>query len=381
MAIINSINPAEVSFIETDKSVFLAFFFFYLQGLYWSLTMEKRETKFVGERDVDPEANVMQNGGGMPTRDGIGVAFSGGGIRSAAFSSGVLRRLLQKKIPVEYMSCVSGGGYTGTAYVEWKYRHGGVDDPEWHEKFFNQMRENASAQCNWKNPLRGCIDTFGILALVVTVVFAVPALMWIPIAFPLAYLVNYFFGSMLRMGFICKGDALFNTTISLEKNITNLGKKHCFQIKEKSIQNQIIFYAAFLIGAVVFLCLKRQETRLRYLFQLVTGVLSIILAFTFLPWFFEVYLTMVPDWMKAIALTLGVVLWIGIPPLRASAAWSLLFFLYSYVIKFAVFKNPVLKVAYSEVLFNMVTWSCSGFFIFAPFLRIFQQSCIRSFYR
>ena len=51
-----------------------------------------------------------------------GLAFSGGGIRSAAFCSGVLRRLLERGVEVDNLSCVSGGGYTGTAYLDWKYR-------------------------------------------------------------------------------------------------------------------------------------------------------------------------------------------------------------------------------------------------------------------
>ena len=55
----------------------------------------------------------------------IGVAFSGGGIRSAAFCSGALRWLLEnkKELKLDYLSCVSGGGYTGSAYVQWKYYH------------------------------------------------------------------------------------------------------------------------------------------------------------------------------------------------------------------------------------------------------------------
>ena len=42
----------------------------------------------------------------------VGLAFSGGGIRSAAFCSGVLRRLLERNVQVDYLSCVSGGGVT-----------------------------------------------------------------------------------------------------------------------------------------------------------------------------------------------------------------------------------------------------------------------------
>jgi len=344
--------------------------------------MEKKETKFVGERDIDPEANVREDGGGMPTHDGIGIAFSGGGIRSAAFSSGVLRHLLQKKVPIDYMSCVSGGGYTGTAYVEWKYRHGGVDDPEWHEKFFNQMRENANAECNWRSPLSGCINTLGVLTLVVAVVFVIPALIWIPLAFPLAYLVNFCFGDMLRSGFICKGDPLFNTTTIAPKYRKNALHLNCFQTKERNVDSQFIFYFAILIGiAVCFGLRKGVGTQLQHFFRLATSVLAIILAFTFLPWYFEVYLTLVPNWIRILALILGVLLWMGIPHLRASAAWSLLFFLYSYVIKLKVYRHAVLGIAYSDEMFDILTWSCTGIYLFAPLFRISQQSSIRGFYR
>lgn len=57
-------------------------------------------------------------------KSSTGVAFSGGGIRSAAFCSGALRKLLQDDVPFEYLSCVSGGGYTGAAFMDWKFRHG-----------------------------------------------------------------------------------------------------------------------------------------------------------------------------------------------------------------------------------------------------------------
>ena len=51
------------------------------------------------------------------TRHGlVGLAFSGGGIRSAAFCMGVLQRLISNKLfeKVDYLSTVSGGGFTGS---------------------------------------------------------------------------------------------------------------------------------------------------------------------------------------------------------------------------------------------------------------------------
>ena len=45
----------------------------------------------------------------------MGLAFSGGGIRSATFSLGVLQALAKKDVleKMDYLSTVSGGGYIG----------------------------------------------------------------------------------------------------------------------------------------------------------------------------------------------------------------------------------------------------------------------------
>lgn len=345
--------------------------------------MAEQETNI----DGDVEANGIRSHNAMPYSDNnIGVAFSGGGIRSAAFSSGVLRRLLQKKVNVDWMSCVSGGGYTGTGYLEWKYRNGGVDDPEWHERFFNQMRKNASSQCDWSNPFKGCLDTFGVIFLITIVVLIVPALIWIPIAFPLAYLVNYFFGDLLRKGFVCRDDSNFNMTIlnqttTMRKYLSIQGM-NCFPLEAKESRFQPEFYSVLVIAVILMYSLsKAVGTHVQYFFRLTAGILCIIISFTFLPWFFELYLTFVPTWLKGIVFLLGALLWMGIPPLRSKASWTLIIYSYSYVINYAVFRNPVLGIEYHATFFSITTWAAMGIFLFSPFLKIFQQSCIHSFYR
>lgn len=51
----------------------------------------------------------------------VGLALSGGGIRSATFSLGVLQRLARARLleRVDYLSTVSGGGYIGSALSWW----------------------------------------------------------------------------------------------------------------------------------------------------------------------------------------------------------------------------------------------------------------------
>ncbi len=54
----------------------------------------------------------------------VGLAFSGGGIRSATFNLGVLQALADLKLlcRIDYLSTVSGGGYIGSWLVAWTKR-------------------------------------------------------------------------------------------------------------------------------------------------------------------------------------------------------------------------------------------------------------------
>lgn len=70
----------------------------------------------------------------------VGLAFSGGGIRSATFNLGVLQGLAQLKLlsSFDYLSTVSGGGYIGSWLMAWvKRRRENVNDvklglrPDW----------------------------------------------------------------------------------------------------------------------------------------------------------------------------------------------------------------------------------------------------------
>jgi hypothetical protein len=58
--------------------------------------------------------------------DRIGLAFSGGGIRSATFNLGVLKALHELGLlkHVDYLSTVSGGGYIGAWWSAWRARWG-----------------------------------------------------------------------------------------------------------------------------------------------------------------------------------------------------------------------------------------------------------------
>ncbi|MFB9240933.1 peptidoglycan-binding protein [Massilia antarctica] len=56
-----------------------------------------------------------------------GLAFSGGGIRSATFNLGILQALAEMRMlrDFDYLSTVSGGGYIGSWFSKWLHREGG----------------------------------------------------------------------------------------------------------------------------------------------------------------------------------------------------------------------------------------------------------------
>lgn len=64
---------------------------------------------------------VMKKSGGKKQPYAIGLALSGGGIRSATVSLGVMQKLAKAGIlkHVDYLSTVSGGGYIGSALTWW----------------------------------------------------------------------------------------------------------------------------------------------------------------------------------------------------------------------------------------------------------------------
>ncbi len=77
----------------------------------------------------------------------IGLAFSGGGIRSATFNLGVLQALAKKNLlrPIDYISTVSGGGYIGGWLMGWMHHQGiGIQEIERRLSTPPKMPEQAS---------------------------------------------------------------------------------------------------------------------------------------------------------------------------------------------------------------------------------------------
>ena len=284
---------------------------------------------------------------------GIGLAFSGGGIRSAALCSGVLRRLLDKKVEVDYLSCVSGGGYTGTAYLDWKYRNGKRDDEKWHKVFFDHMRDRAGYFCRWEDPLEGVVSTMILLCLFLLINVIMPIIMYGSYAFPIAFIIDLLFGKILKVNVDSGKNVSDASNATAEPNGTHSpdrqGTDDCIH------HNTIIFFSVLFVLSVVFYGLARRcSRRKRYSTPLsfIHTTLTFFLALTFLPFATHNVLKKIPSWMEFPLVFIGIMVWFFLPLLRSKTSSVLIIYFYSYAIYWKVYGVAFFGIKSSRELFN-----------------------------
>ena len=271
----------------------------------------------------------------------FGVAFSGGGIRSAAFCSGVLRRLIFKDKEPDVLSCVSGGGYTGSAYVQWKH-HKKQNPKEWAEEFFDQMRKNTGHYCNWSAGFfTGCWDTF-VLILLMLFNLLVPVIILLAFSFPIAFVVKFFYRHFLD-GSTCRKDA---------------DDGDCIERKLLFVVSFVIFVMFHLVEYGFKSCESKENytnmkasTVFLKLGQLISGS---TFAFTFFPWFIHDFLRFMVWYEIALILLITALFWFFVPVLRKYSSLVIFVYMYSYVIHWHLYEDTLLFVGkYTDEKFRI----------------------------
>lgn len=294
-----------------------------------------------------------------------GLAFSGGGVRSAAFCSGVLRRLLQRETNLDYLSCVSGGGYTGSAYMDWKYRHGKQDSKDWHFKFFNHLRERSGIFCDWQRPIHGVFDCTVLFCLPVFVTLVVPFILWSAYACPLAFAVDYLAGDIIRGGIIthCDSSALLvNETVS-----------ECEDRRERKAIERFLLFGAPLVLAFASYFIAPMLPGLKNASSFLTTSFGVIFGLVFLPWFFHDVLEFIPDWMRVLIILPTVVLWFSFPVMRKNATLVVIVYFYAYVIVYRVYKKSFSFYPYTDHFFAQQLWASGLLLWISPLIGTIQQ--------
>ncbi|XP_028408536.1 uncharacterized protein LOC114531088 isoform X2 [Dendronephthya gigantea] len=273
----------------------------------------------------------------MGYHDKLGVAFSGGGIRSAAFCSGVLRRLLKKEAEPDYLSCVSGGGYTGSAYVHWKYRKST-------NNFFDDMRKNAGYFCNYnckkKTRSKGLGDCVPLFLLLLFVAIIFPILGWGSLAIPIAFIIKLLYGQFLD-GTKCRDNG--DSKDCLERNLL-------FSLS-------LLFFLLFHFFEYCckgcskdknYIKMKWAKLLLK-LGQLISGA---TFAFTFGPWFINDFLEYSPWYIQGGIISITAVFWFFVPVLRKYSSLVILIYFYSYVVYWHLYEKKFFTIKYTKEEFG-----------------------------
>lgn len=307
-----------------------------------------------------------------------GLAFSGGGIRSAAFCSGVLRRLLECEVEVDYLSCVSGGGYTGTAYLDWKYREErrqgkqGEARRDWHEEFFDHMKDRTGYVCNWKKPLQGIFDTIILSCLIILVTFVQPMIIWGSYACPVAFMVDLLFGKYLREKVDCDAVAIAAAKRSgktddaaFDLSVEQVIRQHCLDRQGTAGTYTITLFAVLFILFIalhVFLRLKCLSPLQSLFVRLSQYTFGAFLVLTFIPFSIHDFFDKIPLWAKIASVPLCVIVWLVLPLLRKKTSYVLIILFYSYVTHWKVYEGKAIGIMFSPKLFNRLLFA-SGFVI------------------
>ena len=310
-----------------------------------------------------------------------GVAFSGGGIRSAAFCSGVLRRLLQRNTKIDYLSCVSGGGYTGTAYLDWKYRNSKKDDPKWHQEFFDHMRENAGLMCNWQKPFKGILDTVILLSLMILVCVIMPIIVWGSYLIPLTYVVDYLFGDLLRAEDECDRNSTAVVPPPKRRPAGEQPPKPCRLEAGSEAYNRVAMFASLIALFIIFYFLAKKVRRFGGVLYFVSSFCGLLFAFTFIPYFIYYFFDRTSNFLQSLVFLLSIVVWIFFPVLRSRSSLVVIVYWYSYAIYWKVYELSVFNVDYSDSLYYRLLFG-SGFVLWiVPALGALQQRLVYVFNR
>ena len=339
------------------------------------------------QRLTDPANSTIQQSGPSSGRrtekpKNTGIAFSGGGIRSAAFCSGALRRMIQKDVPMDYLSCVSGGGYTGAAFLDWKYREtkDGRFVKQWYEDFFDQMREKSGYICNWQTPCSAICQSLVFITLLIVTVLILPGLLWLPYSLPVAVVIDFLFGDILREGSSC--------TEPVKPSLTRSSylMMELYDNCSPPFRRVVLFVVTFVLS-LVFYILRRCKIcgccqTYRGYFRLGSTLAGLFFAFTAFPWLAHDFLWPSETWIRVVAFFILLVLPFFFPVIRNYAAIFLFFYAYSYIISWKVFKTELLgKVPYSDEVFYMWLAICSMTFVVFPFLGSLHQALFNVYYR
>jgi hypothetical protein len=224
----------------------------------------------------------------------FGIALSGGGIRSATINLGILKTLNKFGIikRADYLSTVSGGGYTG-AYVQATLKNEGSFNKLFEDEHIKYMRSRGE----YMIPGQGLHKSWN--SLILAVAFIVSTLMsWLSpvIVISLIYIVYTVIGKLSQLGsWLPKVHTFFEGLGLLRYSLgvlgivvflhllANLSFKYQIGISRKFNNVESVFFGVGLVWLSIFLLtgltVEGSLGQFQYWHYLVAGILLLIAGF------------------------------------------------------------------------------------------------------
>lgn len=276
---------------------------------------------------------------------------------------------------MDYLSCVSGGGYTGTAYLDWKYREESKDkgrrqgegEGGWHKEFFEHMKQRSGYICDCTSCSGRCCNDAFCFAGFIIIHLILPVISWAFYAFPVAITIDIIFGKLMRQSQDCdaalerqreeKGTTEHDNALII-RCLSGGGKRDIARLF-------ISLFAAFIVLFFITSKLKRRCSRLKSFLLLVEYSVACTLIFTFIPFTIYDFFVKIPVLTQVFVAIIAVIVWVGIPFLRRKTSYVMIVYAYSFVIYWKVFRVdlPVFFISHEDHLFHWLL-STSGMFLF-----------------
>ena len=167
-------------------------------------------------------------------------------------------------------------------------------------------------------------------------------------AIPLAYIIDFLFGSIMRGGGRpCPDEVQLNRNITIEE---------CEQARRASdlIRHRFALFAIPVCISFLSYVIKGFVQKGKGYFNFITTFGLVSFGLVFIPWFINEFLRFLPTWMKILVIVPFFLVWISFPAMRRNATLMTVCYSYSFVIQIRIYHNNSLGIDYDDRLFNLL---------------------------
>ena len=211
------------------------------------------------------------------------------------------------------------------------------------------------------------MESLALIAILLFATLLAPILLWGPYAFPLAYIIDFLFGSVMRGGHPpCPDEVRRNPNITIEE---------CEQARRTSdlINYRFALFAIPVCISFISYAIKGFVQEKKGYFNFISTFSLMFFGLVFIPWFINDFLRFLPTWMKILVIVPLFFVWISFPAMRRNATLITVCYCYSFVTQIRIYHNKSLGIDYDDRVFNLLLGVSAMVIWTRPLISTIQQ--------